>query len=348
MLLPVLIFDYGNVVAYFDYLKFFDCLVRGLVGLVKTFGLRFWSTDSQSGMQFESGSMTARDFAGAVKAAVGLSISHEEFVSDWEDIFWLNEPVSQFIASLDSRGYTLILGSDTNPVHATYFKRRFAATLDRFDAYVLSYEVGCLKPDRRFYEACTKAAGGDPRSCVFIDDVDENVLGARGWIAELSLRRTRRFARGITRGWGSRSPLTRAAPGAVVRQVEKSDRSIGREELQVLGGVKRPDDEAVPWVEVEPIDPRAGPSSRCASRIPRPEAERGYGFESWCSLSGHTRRRSDRSSCLRCRRDRAGNCAYGSRCLVRLSEPIECGGSGCSGRGRRWRSCACLRRCDQG
>ncbi len=72
-----------------------------------------------------------------------------------------------------------MLGSNTNVLHAPYFRRKFAATLDRFDAYVLSYEVGCLKPDRRFYEACAKAAGAPAGSCVFIDDMALNVAGAR-------------------------------------------------------------------------------------------------------------------------------------------------------------------------
>ena len=59
------------------------------------------------------------------------------------------------------------------------FRQRFAATLDRFDALVLSYEVGCMKPDARFYEACAKAAGVSAGSCIFIDDMAVNVEGAR-------------------------------------------------------------------------------------------------------------------------------------------------------------------------
>jgi putative hydrolase of the HAD superfamily len=64
-------------------------------------------------------------------------------------------------------------------VHAPYYRRRFAETLDRFDALVLSHEVGCMKPDARFYEACARAAGVAPGSCIFIDDLAENIEGAR-------------------------------------------------------------------------------------------------------------------------------------------------------------------------
>ena len=47
-------------------------------------------------------------------AQLGLKIPYEEFVRAWEDIFWLNEPLARLIVFLKSRGYTLILGSNTN------------------------------------------------------------------------------------------------------------------------------------------------------------------------------------------------------------------------------------------
>jgi putative hydrolase of the HAD superfamily len=36
-----------------------------------------------------------------------------------------------------------------------------------------------MKPDRGFFEACVRAVGVPAGSCVFIDDVDANVQGAR-------------------------------------------------------------------------------------------------------------------------------------------------------------------------
>jgi glucose-1-phosphatase len=180
MKLPVLVFDYGNVVAYFDYQRFFDRLGArlGRPGQMVR-GELLEHGFSKLHARFESGLMRPDEFAERVTAPLGLTLPFEEFVREWEDIFWLNEPVARLIATLDSRGYTLILGSNTNQVHASYFMRRFAAALDRFDAHVLSYEVGCLKPDGRFYAACARAAGADPGSCVFIDDMAENVEGAR-------------------------------------------------------------------------------------------------------------------------------------------------------------------------
>jgi FMN phosphatase YigB (HAD superfamily) len=180
MLLPVLIFDFGNVVAYFDYRRFFDRLGARLGRTGESIRTQLLEGGfSKLHAPFESGLITPVAFAESVTAGLGVSLPFEEFVRDWEDIFWLNEPVSRLIASLDARGYKLILGSNTNALHAANFRRKFAGTLDRFDALILSYEVGCMKPEARFYEACAKAAGVAPGSCVFIDDMAENVAGAK-------------------------------------------------------------------------------------------------------------------------------------------------------------------------
>ena len=167
--------------------------------------------------------MTASDFAELITAPFGLSLPFEEFVREWEDIFWLNEPVSLLIASLKSRGYTLILGSNTNQMHADYFRRRFAATLELFDALVLSYEVGCLKPDSRFYEACARAAGVPAGSCVFIDDMAENVDGARkAGLQALQYVETATLIAADYANSASRSPLSSADCAASTRQIQEA------------------------------------------------------------------------------------------------------------------------------
>jgi len=177
---PALIFDYGNVVAFFDYGRAFERMGARL-GLSAP-EIRRRLVDSGFARQlaeFESGRLEAQVFADRVMASAGLSLPYDEFVHAWEDIFWLNEPVARLIEWLDECGYTLILGSNTNVLHATFYRRAFAGTLDRFDALVLSHEVGAIKPERRFYDACATAAGVPAASCIFVDDVIDNVQGAR-------------------------------------------------------------------------------------------------------------------------------------------------------------------------
>jgi len=175
-----LIFDFGNVVGFFDYLRACERFGTRLGVTGPVFRQRLQDVGfAQVLSQFESGRITPGEFAREVMARSGLSMSYEEFVHDWVDIFWLNESVARLIDVLKSRGYTLILGSNTNVLHATYYRRRFAATLDQFNDLVFSHEVGHVKPDSRFYAACVAAAGFPAASCIFVDDVEENVEGAR-------------------------------------------------------------------------------------------------------------------------------------------------------------------------
>jgi glucose-1-phosphatase len=177
---PALIFDFGNVVAHFDYRKAAARLGArlGLSGeeiLDRLRPLGF----SDLLKRYESGKVSAEAFTKGVSDMVDLEITHEEFAVAWADIFTPNESIARLIEGLKSEDYTLVLGSNTNDLHAGQFRRQFAETLAHFDRLVLSYEVGHIKPSAAFYLACAAAAGAEPEECVFIDDMPENVEGAR-------------------------------------------------------------------------------------------------------------------------------------------------------------------------
>lgn len=178
---PALIFDFGNVVGFFDYLRACQRFAshRGMTGAQ----LRDLLVDRgfpRLLAEFESGRIEPREFATALMDLSGLHLPYDDFVRAWEDIFWLNESVAELIRALAASGYPLYLGSNTNILHAAHYRRQFASTLDLFDGFILSYEVGHLKPAREFFDACLRTAGRPASSCIFIDDVAENVEGARG------------------------------------------------------------------------------------------------------------------------------------------------------------------------
>lgn len=97
----------------------------------------------------------------------------------WSDIFTLNEPLAPLIPEFKRRGYGLVLGSNTNEWHYEFYRRRFAETLDCFDGFVTSHEVGAEKPSELFFEALLRKSGRAPGECVFIDDLALNAAGAR-------------------------------------------------------------------------------------------------------------------------------------------------------------------------
>lgn len=49
---------------------------------------------------------------------------------------------------------------------------------DYFDVLVESSKEGCVKPEKRIYEAAAERLGVAPNECVFFDDVQRNVDGA--------------------------------------------------------------------------------------------------------------------------------------------------------------------------
>ena len=177
---PVNIFDFGNVVGFFDYTRIYERFTPILGIDLEELMLRLQRGGFAEVLaQFESGRIAPTVFADNMMAQMGLKIPYEDFIRAWEDIFWLNEPLARLIALLASREYTLILGSNTNVLHFGHFRRQFAATFNHFDRLIASHEVGHMKPAREFYEACVGAAGVPAASCVFVDDIEENVRGAR-------------------------------------------------------------------------------------------------------------------------------------------------------------------------
>jgi glucose-1-phosphatase len=177
---PALIFDFGNVVGFFDYLRACERFAVHL-GMTGT-GFRDLLVDRgfpRLLAKFESGRIEPEQFAAGVMDLSGVRLPYDDFVRAWEDIFWPNESVAELIRLLKDMGYPLYLGSNTNLLHATHYRRQFAETLDLFDGFILSYEVGHMKPAREFFEACVQAAGRPAPSCIFIDDIAENVEGAR-------------------------------------------------------------------------------------------------------------------------------------------------------------------------
>jgi putative hydrolase of the HAD superfamily len=173
-------FDFGNVVAYFDYLILFGRFGKRVGLTAEAFRDRLAGRGFDSLLaDFERGALTPELFAATLCRHGEIEVPFAEFVPDWSDIFRPNESVCALIAGLKAKGYPIYLGSNTNALHADHYRRQLAATLGLMDGFVLSYEVGHNKPAPEFFRACSEVARTPPESCIFIDDLDENIAGAR-------------------------------------------------------------------------------------------------------------------------------------------------------------------------
>jgi len=125
---------------------------------------------------FDRGKMTPEKFYQEVVARFRAKIDYHSFFRIYNDIFTLNPPVLNIMRKLKSQ-YRLVLLSNTDVMRYGFIRKTFPEILF-FDAYVLSYEVGYMKPDSRIYKMALMKAEAKAEECLFIDDRQENIEAA--------------------------------------------------------------------------------------------------------------------------------------------------------------------------
>jgi len=174
-MISTIISDLGKVVLWFDNTIFYrkmtaycDKSVDELRALVHG---NFEIIDL-----FDEGALTPREFYERAAALLGVRVRYDEFVAAFVDVFTRNQPVIDLYRKLKGR-LKLVLLSNTDPLRFGFVQEHFP-DIFFFDGYVLSYEVRALKPGPRIYEEALARAGAPPTSCVFVDDMEENIAGA--------------------------------------------------------------------------------------------------------------------------------------------------------------------------
>ncbi|NIO48054.1 MAG: HAD-IA family hydrolase [Candidatus Aminicenantes bacterium] len=125
---------------------------------------------------FDKGEITPQDFHTRVIQELEARIDYDTFFSIYNDVFSLNPPVLQIMKRL-KRNYRLVLLSNTDIMRYGFIKKKFPEILI-FDEYVLSFEVGFMKPHPQIFRKALERAGFPAKECVFIDDREENIEAA--------------------------------------------------------------------------------------------------------------------------------------------------------------------------
>jgi len=167
--------DMGNVVVLFSH----EVMCRQIGALCGRSAEDVRRILFETGLQleFERGRMTEREFHRRIEDAVGQSLDDEALRRAGSDIFRPNPPMPELLKTLKGQGIRLVLLSNTSPAHFTWVQQHFEV-LDVFDEYVLSYEVGEIKPHPAMYEAALAAIQCPPEKCFYTDDIPDNVEAA--------------------------------------------------------------------------------------------------------------------------------------------------------------------------
>jgi epoxide hydrolase-like predicted phosphatase len=133
--------------------------------------------ESPAWRRAQLGHISDGDFWADLRARLNLS---PEALAKFRRDFWagdrLNGDLVALIGSLRPHCKTALLSNFSTQLRQLLTQHEL---IDAFDVIVISGEEGLLKPDARIYHLAAERLGVPAADCLFVDDVEENVVGAR-------------------------------------------------------------------------------------------------------------------------------------------------------------------------
>jgi putative hydrolase of the HAD superfamily len=129
--------------------------------------------------QHERGEISDEEFAERFCHELDLPLSYEQFSHGWQAVFVAIRPeVIDIMQKLRDRGHRVVVLSNTNRLHTTFWPDEYPEVRAAADEIYLSQEMGMRKPEARIYQAVLQAEGFSAADAVFFDDNADNIEGA--------------------------------------------------------------------------------------------------------------------------------------------------------------------------
>jgi putative hydrolase of the HAD superfamily len=106
-------------------------------------------------------------------------LTYEEWVEAWGHNYSVNEPGWALLEEAREVGRTVSVLSNLSPYNQLAIDRKWPHFFQATHHNFYSYDLGFHKPDPEIYRAACAALGAEPGDCVFLDDLESNVEGAR-------------------------------------------------------------------------------------------------------------------------------------------------------------------------
>lgn len=171
------IFDLGNVLVDFDLRRLFRAAADNAGRPVEE--MAFDDADAAMLHAVESGRISDKEFIAHLKSAKGLRWTLEDLIGVWRDMFSLNRPGFELFSGLKAQGIPVHILSNLAWHNMEAVRRNWPGMFDHGGENFFSYELGLRKPDERIYRAVLERLGAEPARCFFLDDLPENIEGAR-------------------------------------------------------------------------------------------------------------------------------------------------------------------------
>jgi len=184
-----IIFDFGGVLLDIDYLRTYESLTK-LLNINFTSG-QLPEEHKSVFNDFETGHISTETFIRYLQTLSSKIIPEaNEITEAWNAMLigW-NPEIFDLLHSLRTK-YRLFLLSNTNELHLNWVYNDLWINHNMldfdhtyFDKTYYSHLVGLRKPDKEMYEFVNADAELQPHETLFIDDMQENILGSQtiGW-----------------------------------------------------------------------------------------------------------------------------------------------------------------------
>lgn len=174
--IKVVIFDIGNVLAYFCWQEVFE---RYLSKEELTLLSEEIIPNRIEWYQMDQGLLTISDVAKSItKEFPNLEATLQEAICK---VFQEISPFSyaeKWVQNIKSRGYRVYILSNYGEEAFALSKERYTF-LQHVDGQIISSEVKLMKPDHRIYQTLFERFGFNPEEAVFIDDNVDNIQAAK-------------------------------------------------------------------------------------------------------------------------------------------------------------------------
>ena len=129
----------------------------------------------------EAGHLEEREWAEGLSAILDLPIAADALSGSWFTARPVNQIWLDVLYLIKGKGIRIGLLTNMPPGWASQWGQMVDPSL--FDEVVISSKVGARKPDTRIFSLAAAAAGVPQESCILVDDLKANCVGAEaaGW-----------------------------------------------------------------------------------------------------------------------------------------------------------------------
>lgn len=173
----VILFDLGKVLLKFSH----DQMCRQIAERcgTDTENARQVLFAPETHLPYERGQITTAEVISRLEDAFSISLNEEQILWDLGDIFELNTAMVPILTGLKSAGWRMGILSNTCDAHWHVANRKFGLLNHFFDFFITSFEAGEVKPLPGIFETAIQKANCRADQILFVDDMLENVEGAR-------------------------------------------------------------------------------------------------------------------------------------------------------------------------